>query len=136
MTHSERTIKSEKPRSSDPSLIAFQTIDAISTNCGRLIRYGAIVLIVRYVYFGVVVLAGKSTNANFFLQLLANVHTSQVLGAGLGGSGVIYGWKQRSLRKRAVAGKSERIRELERIIYPDRQSSGLPPNGSTRPEDE
>jgi hypothetical protein len=115
--------------------IQYQLIDAVSVNVGRLIRYGALVLICRYSYYSVAVLAGRSTGAQFLVDILANMKVSTILCSGFGATGLGYGWLQRHLRKRTVREKADRIRELEKRLDPGRRSSGLMPDGSSRTED-
>ena len=135
--------RSTEPRSSTAeenldttSKTTMLTIDAVSTNVGRLIRYGGIVLVCRYVYYSVVVLAGKETNTHFWVQLLANVHISVALAWSFAVTGVGYGLSQRRMRRMIVAQKADRIRYLEERFYPNRRSSELTTSGTTRPEDE
>ena len=113
----------------------YQLIDAVSVNVGRLIRYGSIVLVCRYVYLGVAVLAGRSTAAQFLVQILASVRISTIFSWSFAMSGLGYGWLQRRLRRRTIREKADRIRELEKLLDSNRASSGLTPDGSSRTED-
>jgi hypothetical protein len=115
--------------------VQYQIIDAVSVNLGRLIRYGALVWICRYVYLGVAVLAGRATVAEFFVKVLANMTVSTTLSLSFGATGLTYGWIQRQLRRRTIREKAARIKELEELLDPRRGSSGLMPDGSSRIED-
>jgi hypothetical protein len=115
--------------------VLYQIIDAVSVNVGRLIRYGTLVWICRYVYLGVAVLAGRSTVAEFFMKVLANMSVSTTLSLSFGATGLTYGWIQRQLRRRTIREKAARIKELEELLDPGRSSSGLMPDGSSRIED-
>jgi hypothetical protein len=49
--------------------------------------------------------------------------------------GVSYGWNQRLLRKRAVDRLGPSRLQYERMLDPDRTSSGLTTTGETSPEE-
>lgn len=53
----------------------------------------------------------------------------------LGGGGLIYGLRERKLRKKYIERMSDRIKSLEEKIDPGRSSSGLPKTGDTKPTD-
>lgn len=81
--------------------------------------------------------AGKTSASDmkFALSVLADVHFSAVVSYAVGASSVLYGLKQRSLRRATVARLQERIIGLEKLVDPNRSTSELPPLGTTREED-
>jgi hypothetical protein len=93
------------------------------------------VWIAHYGYLSVVALAGKHTLADIGLKLLANVTISQSVSWAATGGATIWAVSERRLRKKIIHQKAQRIQELEQHIDPDRSSSSLLPDGSTRPED-
>ncbi len=80
-------------------------------------------------------LAGKQTEANIFFKILANIRVSVALAWTAAAGGVGWGITERRLRKRAVRRLSERVRELEERLNPDRQSSNIDSGGGTNKED-
>lgn len=100
-----------------------------------LIRWGAIVLIVRYGFLGIETLSGKSTFADIGVNFLTDIKISVAIAwaAGLGGIG--YGYSQRKLRKDTIERLVSRIQELESDADDERTSSKLTTRGDTRPED-
>lgn len=105
----------------------------------NLIRWGGALGIARYVYLGVVALAGHTTMADIGVKFVANVQVGQALAQALawifGGSGVMYGLRQRKVRRDAIGRLSPGHVERERTIDPKRSSSQLTERGETRPED-
>ena len=79
-------------------------------------------------------MAGKTTLSAIGINLLSNVTISNNLAWLLGGGGIIFGVRQRRLRKQ-IARRLERIPELETAIDPGRTSSRLGPGGVTNVED-
>lgn len=113
-----------------------RAVDGITLNVGRFLKYGMWVLIARYGYYAVVALAGKQTVAEIALKFLASLTISKTLCLGAASGGVAWGATERKLRKQTIRTKARRIKELEERIDPERSSSKLMSDGSTRPEDE
>lgn len=101
----------------------------------NLIRWGGVVLIVRYGYLGIDALAGKRTFADIGVNFLTNIQISVALAWGAGAGGIIYGLRQRKLRKDTIERLVGRIQEFESDLDPSRTSSKLTTRGDTRPED-
>ncbi len=99
------------------------------------IRWGAIVLIVRYAYLSIEALSGKTTLADIVVQFLSGVKVSVAIAWTFGIGGLAYGWKQRKLRRDTVERLQKRIQALESKVDLNRTSSQLTPRGDTRPED-
>jgi len=93
------------------------------------------VCIARYGYLAVVALAGKHTLADIGLKLITNMTFSQSVSWVATSGATAWALSERGLRKKVIKQKAKRIQELERSIDPDRSSSSLLPDGSTRPED-
>jgi hypothetical protein len=117
----------------------FLRLGGIAEQIGRTVRVllvsVAVVVIVYFVTHALEALAGKSTDANIFVSLLANMEISVALAWGVGVAGVAYGRHQRGLRKTTIARLQGRIHDLETNIDPNRTSSRLTPQGDTNPED-
>jgi hypothetical protein len=116
--------------------ILYRKIDAAVTLCKAVIKYGALVLCVRYLFLIAGALAGKTTLASLVLSVLANAKVSDCICLLFGGGGAVYGVAQRQLRRRAIKRLTGRPKELEVAIDPNRSSSELTARGTTRPEDE
>lgn len=81
-------------------------------------------------------LAGKETNANVVWSFLNDFRVSILFGWGVGAAGVLYGLKERRLRKRTVERLARRVADFEIQHDKGRTSSQLTPRGDTNPEDE
>lgn len=95
-----------------------------------LIQFGTIGLIFYFLRDMVHDLAGKETTANINVSIF-----DKALSALFGGGGVLYGYKQKKLRKETTEHLQNRIIQLESAIDPNRSSSGLTSVGNTNPED-
>jgi len=116
--------------------LAFKKIDAVVSVIGLGLKFGAIVLTVRYGYLAVVALAGKSTFADVGFRILGNLKVSEGISYIFGTGGIVYGVGQRQLRRRNIERIVPLKNELESILDRKRTSSGLTSKGTTRPEDE
>lgn len=112
-----------------------RNISAVVNVCKYLIRYGAIVWVVYYIYLSVVALAGQTTLAALGIHVLGDISISQALAWLLGGAGTLYGLNERRVRKSTVAKLQPRIIELERGYDPGRSTSSLTLRGDTNPDD-
>lgn len=79
------------------------------------------------------VLAGETTKIAFELSVLADVKFALTLT--LAGCAAAWAVTERVLRYRKVESMQGRIRDLEKMIDPNRTSSGLTPKGKTNPRD-
>ncbi len=84
---------------------------------------------------GVTVLAGENTNVALKAVLSFVGRVEVFLSFSLTAVCVIWALGERKLRQRAIERLEERPRELERMIDPQRSSSGLTKTGETHPED-
>ena len=89
-------------------------------------------------------LAGKETNANLNLSVDAGTKIYVEFFSKLDSSkyawliaviGILYGLFERELRRRKTAYLQNRITKLEKMIDPNRESSGLTARGETNRED-
>ena len=110
-------------------------VEGVVQISSNLFRWGAIVLIARYGYLSIESLAGQNTLADIGINFLSNIKVSVALAGAAGAGGLIYGERQRKLRKNTVERLQGRIRELETKIDPNRSTSDLTHRGDTRPED-
>lgn len=110
-------------------------LDVVANLTGKLIRYGGMVVIAYLGYKSLAVLAGKYTEANIVLSLLGRLHANEWVAWIFGGSSVIYGWRQRRLRRDEIESLGGRNRKLELKLDKGRTSSRLTRRGDTRPED-
>lgn len=130
-----------KPRPSSPSVglqhvVRLRIIDAIDANIRLLIKYGFLAVVAFFAYGAIAVLAGKQTFAQIGIKLLGDIKIANSIGYVVGGSGIIYGRRQKKLKEDVIQKLAPRIKELETKIDPKRSSSGLTERGRTRPEDE
>lgn len=91
----------------------------------------AVVLVARYSYLTVDTLAGDRTVADIGIRVLGDIRISAILPMAVGFGGILYGYRQRSLRKSAIERLASRNRNLERRTDPGRTSSGLTSRGDT-----
>lgn len=110
-------------------------VEGVGQVLSSLIRWGAIVLIARYAYLSIASLAGQNTLADIGINFLSNIKVSGALAGATGVGGLIYGERQRKLRKNTIERLQGRIRELETEIDPNRSTSNLTHRGDTRPDD-
>ena len=100
-----------------------------------LIRWGGIVGTVYFGYLSIESLAGQKTSADIGVNFLANIDISVALAWAVGAGGVLYGSKQKKLRKDTIEKLQKRIKELELKSDFNRSSSELTSRGDTRLED-
>jgi hypothetical protein len=112
-----------------------RTVDSLTTVVLTAIRFGGVVLPFYFLYLTVAVLAGKSTSANIGIKMLTSLTMTETVGYGLGTAGVVYGLRERKLRRDKTEYLQERITKLERQLDPERSSSRLTTRGTTHPRD-
>ena len=99
----------------------------------KIISYGVLAFCVWCVKGGVEALAGQQTAAD--IGLTGNLQISSAVAWLFGGGGVMYGLRQRKLRRDVIETNGTRVSELESAIDPHRSSSRLTRRGDTNPED-
>jgi hypothetical protein len=132
--------KRQKGRPQAPSRdqyrLHFQVIEVIGTVLCRLIKWGGICVIAFFAWKSIESLSGKTTDANIFVNWLANLKINQWLAWAVTGGSVVWAVRERRLRQRKVAALAEQKRVLELIVDPKRTSSSLPASGTTRVDDD
>jgi hypothetical protein len=108
---------------------------SIASVINTAIRWGAVTLWVYCGYLSVDSLAGKETEANILVKFLGNLSISQGLAYALAGASILYGMRERRLRKKTVERIHPRVQQLEKGRDPRRTSSHLTPTGETNPKD-
>jgi len=116
--------------------LSAKKVDGVVSVIRTFLKYAAIVLICRYAYLSVVVLAGKSTFADVGFRILGNIKVSDGIAYIFGGGGLVYGLGQRQLRRKNVERLTAVKNDLERRLDPNRTSSDLTRRGTTPPEDQ
>jgi hypothetical protein len=101
----------------------------------NLIRYGSLVLIALFAREAIADLAGKTTQANVFMQVLSDINVGWGVAALLGVGGTLYGMAERKQRQRMIERLHGRTKILEQKIDPKRSSSGITESGDTNPLD-
>jgi hypothetical protein len=124
------------PRTESDYALSYKKIDSVATVVREAVKWAAIVLIVRYGYYAIAILAGHSTFADIAVRFLANLKVSDGILYLLTGGSIAYGVGQRYLRRRHIKRVVPAKNQLERILDPNRSSSGLTPKGTTHPGDE
>jgi len=113
-----------------------QGVGSLAIVANNLIKWGGLVAISYFIYLSIDSLAGETTAADIGIGLLADIKLSDAAAWVFGGSGTVYGLRQRTLRRSTIERLQARIKELEKAIDPKRTSSGLTTRGETHPMDE
>lgn len=150
--------KAKEGRSTESRVLTSQEInlvkheilcDTVSKILKELFKYGALVTIAICIYLISDTWAGKKTDANINVNMGANIKADIIgqaeenglylatagLGVIFGLAGISYGLIQSRLRREIIERFARSKDALEKRIDPGRTSSGLLPNGDTRPED-
>jgi hypothetical protein len=127
---------SVKPKRTESEFgLSFKKYDEIGATLRTLIKWGSLVLIVRYGYLSVASMAGRHTLADIAVRFLGNLKVSESIAYILGSGGLIYGAAQRQLRRRNIQRLVKGKNDLEKLMNPGRTSSDLKDDGTTRPGD-
>jgi len=113
-----------------------KAIDSLSGVLSLLIKWGGLVFIAYFAKEAVRALAGEVTSARILLAMLADVTVKETVAYSISALAILYGLRERKLRRDTIEYYSRRVPELERRIDPNRSSSNLTGRGTTRPEDE
>ena len=108
-------------------------VESVTTIVTTGLKCAMLVLIFRYLYLSIDVLAGKTTVASVLLNFLGSLTVSKTLAYLFGGTGVVYGIAERQVRRKTIKRIGGRIKLLEMMIDPDRSSSGLTDKGDPAP---
>lgn len=115
--------------------LSLHTRTLIATGVTALIKWGGLLGIAYFMYCSVRVLSGQSTFADIGIRLLGNLRVSEAAAWLLGGSGILYGSRERRLRLQANETLGKRVSDLEGEIDAKRSSSKLTTKGQTHPRD-
>jgi hypothetical protein len=106
----------------------FSTIAALG-------RSGALVLCAYFLYLSAGVLAGKHTDLTAVVKAIVDVGVNQWGAWALSALFGVAWYNERRVRRKTIKETAPYIRELEERIDPNRQSSGLLPDGRPKKED-
>jgi hypothetical protein len=98
-------------------------------------KWAGLAMIFYCTYLSVAELSGKKTTADVLFKGVLDMKANEYAAYIFGGGGVIYGLRERRLRRKTTERLSKRTASLEKRIDPNRTSSGLPSTGDTRRED-
>ena len=115
--------------------LASQIIDGLIALVRTGLIAAAVVALGYYFQNALVALAGKQTEASLSFSLVTKLHADRWFAYLFGASGLGYGYVQRNLRRRNIKRLTEHTEEMEKIVHPERTSSGLTPEGRTQRED-
>ena len=115
--------------------IKFKKWDIVNSAIQTSLKVGGFVAIVGILASAFKVFAGKQTLLNVAMEIVAHLNLSVKISYALALSGVAYGLRQRTLRRKVIAKMSEHQRKLEEFIDERRTSSELTLKGTTRPDD-
>ena len=113
-----------------------KVVDSVTTVVHSLIRYGGVALPFYFMYRVAAVLSGKTTAADIGLNLGGSLTITETVGYGLGLAGMLYGVRERKLRRDKTEYLQERIQKLEKQVDPNRSTSRLTKRGTTNPMDQ
>lgn len=100
-----------------------------------IIPWGSAVLIFGFLYLMVSRLAGQTTLAKIGIAFLGDIRLPNALAYAFGGGGMLYGLNERRLRHKKTETMARHSAELEKLVDPNRSTSGITPKGTTRRED-
>lgn len=109
--------------------------EIVAGTLNTIFRVSGFVICMYWIYRSVEAVAGQTTAADIGIRFLSDIRVSESLAWLFGGGGILFGWRQRSLRRDVIERLSPRQQELEKGIDPHRTSSKLTARGETNPED-
>jgi hypothetical protein len=115
--------------------LRFKKLDTIGSAVQAVIKYGALVGVAAIFSSALKVLAGKETILSVVMLIVAKFNLTQKVAYTIGFGGVLYGYRQRRLRRKVIENMSEHERALEKLLDPGRTSSEITSSGTTRPDD-
>lgn len=111
------------------------TAMAVASVINSAIRWGVVGFLGYCGYLSINVLAGKITSANILVSFLGNLTVSKWVAYIVGGGCLIYGIRERKLRRSTVKRLQARNQKFEAALDPKRTSSFLTERGETHPRD-
>jgi hypothetical protein len=115
--------------------LSLRRLDIVGSALQMVIPWLGLCFISYMVYRAVNTLAGRATQAEIGVTVIGNLKLNEALAWLLSGLFGGYGLNERRLRRKHVAQTATQIAELEARIDPNRTSSGLTHQGTTRPRD-
>jgi hypothetical protein len=100
-----------------------------------LIKWGSIAFIAYQTRMAAVAFAGENTAATLALSIIGDIKTTHGIYITISGLSVVFGLRERHLRRLNSKNMGGHIERLEKLIDPNRTSSGITKSGTTRPED-
>ncbi len=137
MADGKKRKRRRKPRRPQPPVTPLQyrlrRNELLATVGNNVVRWGGLVAVAYMVLRSVEALSGQHTLADIGVNV--NVKISEAVAWIFGGSGMLYGWKERRLRHDVARHVGTRVSYLERRRDPGRSSSSLALDGQTNPRD-
>ena len=115
--------------------LAMRVVDALAPLPKYAAWVGAIWIAGHYIVQAVTVLSGHQTDASFVVKILMNLQADRWMAYIAGGGGLVYGWNERRIKRKNIERLSHHTEELEKRLDPQRTSSNLLRDGTTRRED-
>jgi hypothetical protein len=115
--------------------IKYKKLDIVNSAIQTFLKYGSLVAISAIFASALKILSGKQTLLNVTMLLVAHLKLSEKISYALGLAGILYGYRQRRLRRIVIENMSEHQRRLELSLDPRRTSSKITSKGTTRPDD-
>jgi hypothetical protein len=109
--------------------------ETLSAICSGFCKWGGFAFIAYCLWQTAAALSGEETSANIVFRAALDMKVDQYAAYLFGGGGIIYGIRERRLRRKTIARLTERTESLERRIDTNRTSSGLLSSGDSRQED-
>ncbi|MFO1053922.1 MAG: hypothetical protein U1F36_17025 [Planctomycetota bacterium] len=116
-------------------LRAARTSDRVCTTISCCFKYSCFAYLGWCALESVRALAGRTTLSQFFVGILGNIELGWTVSLTVGLVGIIYGSKERALRRRVVVQLAAQKTDLEKRLDPGRTSSSLTIDGMTNPKD-
>ena len=115
--------------------LRFRRLDIIGEAIQTAIPWGSLIAIAWFCSTAVRALAGQETFTDIGISVLGDLRINDGLAYILGIGGMSYGYGQHRLRRKVTERLTKRTTGLEERLDPDRSSSGVTTQGTTRPGD-
>jgi hypothetical protein len=101
-----------------------------------IVKAAALVTLGYFAKEAILALVGQNTSVFVSFLTTTGSGLTATAGTAVGGLGAAYGFWQRRLHRRAIAHFGPRLRKYEKLLDPDRSTTGLTEFGQTNPDDE
>ncbi len=129
------TAPQNRQDASSGAAIRLKKLDIVADAVHLAIPWGCLLGIGICIAFATSRLAGKATLAQIGMSFVGDIRVSDAVAYMFGAAGVGYGVLERRLRHKKTKSMAAYSAELETKLDPNRSSSGLTPEGTTRDED-